>query len=496
MKIVITETIGQVTEIENKVTELTVSPFDVAADAIMKSTLQAKGDLVAGTGVGTYARVPAASGDGKALLSDSTQTNGVAWGDAGGDVSVSLTNQSGSSVANGDVVVLDSANDSSFTTTTTPNDLRVLGVAGETINAAASGKVKTIAGTLATVNCDTGAVNRGEWLVASATIKLAKSAGYFNCPGAFAIAVTSKSAGSTGTVQAILVQGFKYGVSGTTAWAAGGQNATAAITDTQKFIMASAAWATVSGAALPAARTKANGNSYSNIAGYSIGGSDTGGTSQVQSYKLTFGVETFANNTGMNFGTATQYLTSGLNEATKGYNAGGYTTTYVSSCNKFVYATDTRTGIGSMSVVAAGWRNTFSDNVYGYVVFATGQKITYSTDAVAAHSACNVTMTYSGSSINFPAVAGYGFYLNTISYCSKVTFATGNHSTITAPSNQHVTGQGVTDGAAYGWFCGDSGSPYSVADKFTQSTETFSVAAGAVQNPGKYFAAYFNNGAI
>ena len=53
-----------------------------------------------------------------------------------------LTNQSGGSVAAGDVVILDSANASSFTTTTTASlATRFVGVAVETIASAATGRV-------------------------------------------------------------------------------------------------------------------------------------------------------------------------------------------------------------------------------------------------------------------------------------------------------------------------------------------------------------------
>lgn len=46
--------------------------------AVSKSTFQAKGDLIVGTGVGTSAR-QAVGTDGQALVADSTQTDGLNW---------------------------------------------------------------------------------------------------------------------------------------------------------------------------------------------------------------------------------------------------------------------------------------------------------------------------------------------------------------------------------------------------------------------------------
>lgn len=53
------------------------------APAVLLSTLLAKGDLLVASGAGAVAR-QAVGSDGLALLADSTQTNGVRWGQAGG----------------------------------------------------------------------------------------------------------------------------------------------------------------------------------------------------------------------------------------------------------------------------------------------------------------------------------------------------------------------------------------------------------------------------
>lgn len=57
--------------------------YDVAAAAIAKSLLTAKGDLIVATGSATPVRLPVGV-DGQVLLVDLTQASGVRWGSGGG----------------------------------------------------------------------------------------------------------------------------------------------------------------------------------------------------------------------------------------------------------------------------------------------------------------------------------------------------------------------------------------------------------------------------
>lgn len=120
---------------------------------------------------------------------------------------VELTNRSGASVAAGDVVILDTANDSSFTTTATANVVGAIGVADETIANAALGKVQV--GGLATV-ATTGVISRGNRLATSTTDKRAKGSTAVGA-GDFAAAATAH-AGPTGSVTALLFGGGAGGV--------------------------------------------------------------------------------------------------------------------------------------------------------------------------------------------------------------------------------------------------------------------------------------------
>lgn len=99
-----------------------------------------------------------------------------------------LTNQSGGNVAQYGVVVADSSNDSSFTTTTTPRFKQVVGVVIQSGGIAdmAKGRVAILGIVDVTV---TGTVTRGDYLVTSGTAGSAASGGTTNTAGAFAVAL-------------------------------------------------------------------------------------------------------------------------------------------------------------------------------------------------------------------------------------------------------------------------------------------------------------------
>ena len=114
--------------------------------------------------------------------------------------SVSLTNKSGGAVAQYDVVIVGTATDNSFITTTTAGNVNVIGVAQEAIADNASGDVLPPSA-LTTVNIKAGVtIVRGDYLITSTVAgKADRSAAYTD--GAFARALTA----GTGTVSAILI---------------------------------------------------------------------------------------------------------------------------------------------------------------------------------------------------------------------------------------------------------------------------------------------------
>lgn len=115
---------------------------------------------------------------------------------------LTLTNRSGGALVLGDVVIQDTGNDSSFTTTNVEANPKVIGVVAESIANAASG-VAMNGGPMAGVKCDAVAVTRGQYLITSTTLTRATSTSTWQT-GVFAIALTAKGAG-VGTVTAWLL---------------------------------------------------------------------------------------------------------------------------------------------------------------------------------------------------------------------------------------------------------------------------------------------------
>lgn len=488
MKLIITETIGGLIEITKNVVKMTIYPFDTGVGAIQESLLTAKGSMIAASAAATPAEILVGN-DGEVLTADAASAGGVKWAAGGGATTQEMNNNSGTSMAVGDVVCIDTDNDNSVILTTIPDDLRACGVAAATISDGALGAINTLQGTVLTIKVDAGAVNRGEYLATSSTSGRAKSVGYFNQYAAFALALSGKAAGSVGTVTAMLLSRVPFAIKGTTAWATGGDNASTGLTNTQKFIMASATWATISGAALPVGKsTLPLGMGNTNISGIAIAG-----TGLTTSYKMLYSAETFSANAGMNLATNASYLGSGMNSPLKGYRAGGYHAAWTTASEKFDFSADTRAAITSMSAADTG-RHAGTDGSFIHIVKTTGGwKITVASDSGAVSAGLVRATTYVGGSQSYPATAAYAVEAAT---CVKIDFASGNQSTLgSSPASNHRYTPAVTDGIAFGWACGDNTSPYSAADKFTKSGEVWSVDSGAQMPTPKGLYAAFNNGA-
>jgi hypothetical protein len=118
-----------------------------------------------------------------------------------GVLTVRMTNKSGGSLAEGDVVIIDSGNDKSVKTTTTagyelgPGVVRVGGADGAVVEVIFFGYIPKM---LTTANSGTG---RGQFLKTSTTAKKAQLSGTSGGAGDFAVAITH--AGGDGFLAAI-----------------------------------------------------------------------------------------------------------------------------------------------------------------------------------------------------------------------------------------------------------------------------------------------------
>ncbi len=185
--------------------KLTVVPFDVSIRAIRSNIITAKGQIVIGIAP-NVASVLDAGLPGQMLTptTNPASVTGYEWITAGGSSVSQFVNKSGVTLVNGDCVIHDTANDQSVTTTTFKGHLGFAGVCQDTVAHNATGPFANFAGHVIQVNCDSVAVNKFDYLILSATPKLATSNGTIKNPSCFARALTAKGTGN-GTVYAELL---------------------------------------------------------------------------------------------------------------------------------------------------------------------------------------------------------------------------------------------------------------------------------------------------
>lgn len=402
-----------------------------------------------------------------------------------------LLNNSGTTLYYGDVVVWDVSADEAVGLTTIEGDYRVAGVVVSTeIADGQVGSVMMLAGYVVDVMCDTGAVARGQFLMASSTAGRARSAGYWRTDNTFAVALSEKSSGAEGIVHAMLVHAARRLTVGGAGWASGG-NASGALTSAERFAFASEAWSGAAGAALPAARYASAGLGYGVYAGLNIGGMT--GSSAAEAYKIDYGTMTLAAQTSANLTTARRNLRYGHNSAAKGWAVAGYTSVNVNTVDKTTYATMI-TSTGGMLSVADIYRVGVSDGVSVYTAGSTTptNKISAASETIAASADANITASQYYLSMSFPGTNGY--YLQGTSG-AKINFASGVGSGGPGSLAAHNYGHGMSDNLTIGYAAGNNASPYDVTERFNPATETYS-AMSATMVVGRSQSAVFCEGAL
>ncbi len=432
--------------------------------------------------------------DGNALVYDEDSSKWIPGTSGGASLQTEFTNRSGSDISAGDIVIIEPDYDKSIKVTDVQSDLRVVGVANEDIANEACGDINTLSGTIVTINCTSGAVNRGEYLVTSTTAGKAQSDGYFRRPAAFAVALTEKSAGSAGTVDAMLIQDIKQTLGGGFGWAMGGYNNSTESTNTQKLTISAGTWATVAGAALPAARQAQGGLGATTVGAYSIGG--YAGSAKAEAYKVTYATETCGAVATANLAAGRYQLSNGANATDKGWIAGG--SAPAKTTDKITYATDTRSAGADLSSARTNQRGV-SDGATIYLAGGTAvtcDKIVVSTEAISANPDGNLGTYYNGYITNsFPATAGYWAVKNGANdYARKLPFATGvSANSNKLDSNQYFS-HGISNGVSLGFASGDYTSPCVKSSLFVLATETWANDVASTLEVGKHYGAWASYG--
>jgi len=196
--------------ITDKITTVEIFDFAVSGDVIPASIFtDGPGNLIVSAGASDPRQlnnVTSPPTNGYVLTWDDTESLKMKFKASGTAGEITLTNKSGGTVNAGDVVIFDKTNASAFTTTSTQGDMRILGVAKETIANNSSGKI-AMAG-IATINV-TGNVAIGAALISSTTPKYAKASGGAKQNGLIGFALTAYVGGATGTVDALLMPAFE-----------------------------------------------------------------------------------------------------------------------------------------------------------------------------------------------------------------------------------------------------------------------------------------------
>jgi hypothetical protein len=430
-----------------------------------------------------------------------------------------MFNKSGGTLEKGSVVISDLvSNDSGVTTTTVESDRRILGVA---LNEAANnGAVKVGYRDRQAQIKITGAVQRGEWLIPSSTVKLAKAAG-FGKPAAGAIGVALE-AGLNGFVKALLDVDINLMISGGSLYFAGGLNGAAAcVTTNQKLSMISETCSGV-GSGLNAAKKGITGG-QSVTAGYGFGGNTYGAAGNClqgnttmlanNGERMFFSTESFSVLSSMALSSNRTWV-GGLTGSYSVYLVGGNNgTAYVATSDKMPLSTETTSSQASANTSAirgcipySGVTNKVMEKGFALGGYSGGQvaiadRCQYSTDTTSAVVGANLSAARADSFGNIQD-ASYAFAQggNASNVADKISWA-GETSSVQASANLSSNRGGgaggctVTAGYTLGGMPNSSTASTVVGtcDKLNLSTMNNNNVVGGALVASQGGGAYFNS---
>ena len=239
---------------------------------------------------------------------------------------------------------------------------------------------------------------------------------------------------------------------------AGGYTAAAFVATTDKLIFSTDATAACTTANLSQARRHAAGVSERSTKGYFAGGhTDAAGGQVVTVDKITFSSDSTAACTTADLSQA-RHSSAGVSEgSTKGYIAGGYTS---SAC------------------------------------VATADKITFSTDATAACTSANLSQARNSlAGVSEGSTKGYfagGSSGAVVTTADRITFSTDATAACTSAnlSEARYALAGLSEGSSQGYFAGgNSGAVTVTSDKITYSTDATAACTSANLSQARAFLA-------
>lgn len=194
---------NQSVTVKNTIIKLNVNPFDTQGNKIPLSLFSQRGDILVGIGNSNPAALHVQA-DGQVLVADSTSTTGMRWKVLSLGT-VTLKNSASAAVLAGTVITTAGMPAGEFRVATSADTMNLF-VTAENIHAGKFGVVYSTSGKDCTVNVDSAAIVPGDKLTVSSTPGVATPTSNANF---FAQAITSKAAGSPGTVICILLNSVK-----------------------------------------------------------------------------------------------------------------------------------------------------------------------------------------------------------------------------------------------------------------------------------------------
>jgi hypothetical protein len=270
------------------------------------------------------------------------------------------------------------------------------------------------------------------------------------------------------------------------------------VSTTDKILYSTDTTAAQTSANLSQARSELAGISDSTTNGYFAGGATTSFSGHVATTdKIVYSTDTTAAQTTANLSQARQGLAGCSGERTKGYFAGGTTdgANSLSTADKLTYSNDTTAAQTTANLsqaryylagISEGTTKGYFAGGFSSTFLTTADKLTYSNDTTAAQTTADLsTATAYIAGCSGEGTKGYfvgGFTGAIVATAYKITYTTDTTAAqTTANLNQARRNlAGISEGSTEGYFAGGStGVIVATADKLTYSTDTTAAQTSA-----------------
>jgi len=499
MKLRITETIGNVVEVEQRVTVLNIYPFDLSVGAIQKSLFDAAGQIVYSTAPGTVDNLVAGNEGDKLKM-----RSGLPVWETDAEGATTITAIAGETLAANNCVVIAVYGSASWT-------------AGRAYKADAGKVYASTSGWVA--GFVTAAANAGD----TVTIQEAgKRSGFAGMTAGKVEYVSTTPGGITETAPtnaqpvgiALSASEILINIRGATTSVApqtyygyflgGATGATNQVATADRIVFSTGVTAANTVSNLSLARYGPGSVSDKSLYGYVAGGYSTGFTAVTD--RITYSSGVTAANTASNLSAARQYSVGVSDGITYGYFMGGYTGANVATADRITFATGvTAANTGSnLSAARHGGGGVSDGATYGYatggltsVPVVTADRITFATSVTAANTVSNLSVGRSYlCGLSDPTTYGYftGGYSGSTVYLAttdRITYASGVTAANTA-SNLSAGRYGtanVSDGSLYGYMAGGyTGAVLATTDRITFATGVTAANTTSNLSAAKYSA--------